>query len=75
MLIESTNGFLAGTYALPSQYEIGAWKSGTTKAAGYCLIMQVMYHDHSYFAVICKASDRDTLYQKMAQLVQCIPED
>lgn len=75
LTIESTNGFLAGTYPLPSKYQIGAWKSGTTKAAGFCLIMQVQYQEHSYFAVICKADDRDMLYKKMAQLVQCIPEE
>lgn len=72
--IESTNGFLSGAYNLPSKYQIGAWKSGTTRAAGSCLIMQVMYQEHSYYAVICKANDRDTLYNRMSALVQCIPE-
>lgn len=72
--IESTNGFLSGAYKLPPNYRIGAWKSGTTKAAGSCLIMQVMYQEHSYYAVICKANGRDTLYDRMSELVLCIPD-
>lgn len=72
--LESTNGFLSGAYNLPSKYQIGAWKSGTTKAAGSCLIMQVMYQEHDYYAVICKANDRDTLYDRMSALIQCIPD-
>lgn len=71
---KSTNGFLLGAYDLPSKYQIGAWKSGTTKAAGSCLIMQVMYQEHDYYAVICKANDRDTLYDRMSALIQCIPD-
>ena len=72
--IESTNGFLSGAYNLPSQYQIGAWKSGTTKAAGSCLIMQILYQGHNYYAVICKANGRDTLYDRMSALIQCIPD-
>lgn len=72
--IESTNGFLSGAYDWSPQYRIGAWKSGTTKAAGYCLIMQIVYQDRNYYAVICKAEDRDTLYDRMRALVECIPD-
>ncbi len=72
--IKSTNGFLSGEYSLPAQYNIGVWKSGTTRAAGSCLIMQINYHEHKYYAVICKADGRETLYKRMYQLISCIPE-
>lgn len=74
LLIKSTNGFLSGEYHLPEEYSIGVWKSGTTKAAGSCLIMQVTYREHIYYAVICKAEGRETLYNSMYQLFSCIPK-
>ncbi len=70
--IQSTNGFLSGAYAWPEEYKIGAWKSGTTKAAGYCLIMQFTYQDENFYAVICKADDRDILYDRMRSLAEYV---
>lgn len=69
--IKSTNSFLSGDYNIPEGYSIGSWKSGTTNAAGHCLIMEFV-NDASgkkYIAIIAKAEDTETLYNGMTTLI------
>jgi D-alanyl-D-alanine carboxypeptidase (penicillin-binding protein 5/6) len=69
--ISSTNGFLSGEYNLPDGYSLGSWKSGTTTAAGSCLIIEFV-NDSSgrkYIAIVAKAESREALYQAMTSLI------
>ncbi len=69
--IQATNGFLSGEYNLPEGYSVGSWKSGTTTAAGHCLIMEFINNasGKKYIAVVAKAEDRKMLYSKMTTLI------
>lgn len=72
LLIKSTNGFMSGEYNLDSRFELGAWKSGTTKAAGNCLVMQVFSNNHTYYLVVSGASEREVLYKSMMKMLSTI---
>jgi D-alanyl-D-alanine carboxypeptidase (penicillin-binding protein 5/6) len=68
----STNGFLSGEYNLPEGYTLGSWKSGTTNAAGNCLIIEFIKDDTGdrYIAVIANAPSREDLYNDMTSLIK-----
>lgn len=69
--IGATNGFVSGEYDFPEGYTIGSWKSGTTSAAGSCLIIEFVKDStgERYIAVVTGAEDRATLYNKITSLV------
>ncbi len=74
LLIKSTNGFMSGEHNLDSRFQIGAWKSGTTKAAGNCLVMQLFDEkNNTYYLVVSGAKEREILYQNLNQLISLIP--
>lgn len=71
--IKSTNGYLRGDRQAPSNITVIGGKTGTTNAAGHCLIL--LAKDSSgnpYIAVIMRAEDGDTLYSEMTALLQKI---
>ena len=71
--IKSTNGYLRGDRSAPSTITVIGGKTGTTNAAGHCLIL--LAKDSSgnpYIAVIMRAEDGDTLYSEMTALLEKI---
>ena len=69
--ISATNGYISGEYEFPEGYSLGSWKSGTTSAAGSCLIIEFVKDStgEKYIAVVAGAEDRATLYNKITSLV------
>ena len=66
----TTNLFLRGDYKAPENVTVIGGKTGTTKAAGSCLIL--LARDTSgnpYIAVILRSASRDILYPEMADLL------
>lgn len=69
--INSTNLFLRGDYDSPENITVIGGKTGTTAAAGHCLILLSRDVNGSpYISVILNASSTDVLYTEMAQLLE-----
>ena len=69
----TTNQYLKGTYKAPEQVTVIGGKTGTTSAAGNCLIL--LSKDTSgnpYIPVILHSSDRAVLYTEMTELLNVI---
>ena len=72
--VNSTDWYLRGEVAAPSDVTVIGGKTGTTNAAGHCLIL--LSRDVSgkpYISVVMGASDNRTLYESMNSLLQRIP--
>ena len=70
---ETTNRYLKGTYPIPDNVNVIGGKTGTTSAAGHCLML--LSRDVSgapYISVILHSEDSDTLYQEMSGLLEQI---
>lgn len=68
--VKSTNYFIQGTAQAPDGLTILGGKTGTTNAAGHCLIL--VSRDSSgnpYISVIMRADSRDELYEQMTDLL------
>ena len=71
--VKTSNKFVDGTYTAPDRITVIGGKTGTTAAAGSCLVL--LANDSSgnpYIAVILKASDRGLLYEQMIKLLEDI---
>jgi len=71
--IKSTNQYLNGNQTAPTGITVIGGKTGTTTAAGHCLIL--LAKDNSgnpYISVILRAEDNSTLYTEMSTLLQQI---
>ena len=66
--LEATNGYISGEFQFPEGYSLGSWKSGTTTAAGNCLILEFV-KDDTGDKYIAGAEDRSTLYNDMTMLI------
>lgn len=70
---ESTNLYLKGTYSMPDGITVIGGKTGTTSAAGHCLIL---YNKDTlgnpYISVIMNSESRDVLYSEMTNLLMQI---
>lgn len=69
--LNTTNQFLTGTVSTPEKVTVIGGKTGTTNAAGSCLIL--LSKDsagESYISVVLQAEDRDVLYVEMTDLLQ-----
>ena len=67
---KTTNNFINGNHEVPEGILVIGGKTGTTKAAGNCLVL--LSKDSSgnpYISVILKSSDRDHLYSQMYDLI------
>ena len=67
---QSTNGFLRGNYQAPSNVTVIGGKTGTTSAAGHCLML--LSRDVSgapYISVILGTPSSDVLYPAMIELL------
>ena len=68
--VKTSNKFLDGTYYPPENISVVGGKTGTTLAAGSCLVLITKdRNSNPYIAVILKASDRGVLYDRMVQML------
>lgn len=67
----ATNRYARGTEAVPEGVLFIGGKTGTTKAAGNCLIIYTTNGGGDpYISVVLGAQDQDTLYLKMGEMLQ-----
>lgn len=66
----NTNLFLRGDYKAPENVTIVGGKTGTTNAAGHCLILLSRDNNGApYISVILSSKARDELYNEMTELL------
>lgn len=71
--IKTSNRYLRGSYEMPTNVTIIGGKTGTTIAAGSCLILLSRSSDGTpYISVIMKDSSGDQLYEDMSKLLGVI---
>ena len=71
--LKSTNLYLTGDKSVPSGVTIVGGKTGTTNAAGHCLILLSRdTKSNPFISVILKADNRDDLYSNMTSLLSQI---
>ena len=71
--IETTNQFIKGNYATPDNVTIIGGKTGTTNAAGHCLIL--LSRDNSgnpYISIVMNSNTTDDLYVQMTELLKVV---
>lgn len=67
------NRYMTGERQMPDGLTVFGGKTGTTSAAGYCLIMASRDDDdQEYISVVLKADNRSGLYDNMTNIVQKI---
>ncbi len=67
------NWFMTGERETPQGLTVFGGKTGTTNAAGYCLIMASRDElEKEYISVVLKASSRPNLYDNMTEIIQKI---
>ena len=68
--VSSTNAYLRGDKTEPNGVTVIGGKTGTTQAAGHCLILLARdTTSNPYIAVIMKDTDNGTLYNDMSSLL------
>jgi serine-type D-Ala-D-Ala carboxypeptidase (penicillin-binding protein 5/6) len=72
---KDTNWFLSGERKMPEGLTVVGGKTGTTHAAGSCLIMESMDSSNDeYISIILKAANHPDLYDNMTRLLCKIAE-
>ncbi len=72
--VKSTNQYLTGTRNAPTGVTVLGGKTGTTNAAGHCLVMLSRNSSgNPYISVVMQAYNQDTLYRIMTELLAEIP--
>lgn len=70
---KNSNQYLTGDQNTPEGLTVLGGKTGTTNAAGYCLIMGSMdEQQREYVSVIMKSGSRQQLYSDMTNIIQKI---
>ncbi len=70
----TTNQYLSGGVKAPSNVSVIGGKTGTTKAAGNCLILlSNNAAGESYISIVMQTDDKDALYGQMNNLLKMIP--
>ena len=70
---KGNNWFMTGERETPDGLKVFGGKTGTTKAAGYCLIMASRDDsDKEYISVVLKADSRPHLYDNMTNIISKI---
>lgn len=68
--LSTTNAYIKGEAFAPDNVTVIGGKTGTTNAAGYCLILYAKDQSgNPYISVILKSSDRTLLYKEMTELL------
>lgn len=67
---KSGNRYMAGEQQAPEGLTVLGGKTGTTQAAGYCLVMAIRDTDNQeYISIVLKARNRQGLYDNMSKLI------
>lgn len=70
---KNSNRYLTGERETPAGLTVLGGKTGTTQAAGYCLIMASEDSEgRDYISVVLKAGSRSNLYDNMTNIIQKI---
>ena len=70
---EGGNWYLTGKRDTPEGLTVFGGKTGTTQAAGFCLIMASRdEEENEYISVVLKAESRPKLYENMTEIIQKI---
>jgi serine-type D-ala-D-ala carboxypeptidase len=64
------NRFLGNEMQKPEGVKVFAGKTGTTKAAGSCLVVACTKEDSKYISVVLKSENKAILYDNMYKLMQ-----
>ena len=73
LTVNNTNRFLKGDFNAPENITVIGGKTGTTNAAGHCLILLSKdVNGAPYISVILNSSASDVLYPEMVQLLEQI---
>lgn len=71
--MENTNLYLKGVYDMPANVTVIGGKTGTTNAAGHCLILLSRSSNGTpYISIIMKDTSREELYTDMTDLLGTI---
>ena len=71
--VKNTNQYLKGTYSMPPNVTVIGGKTGTTNAAGHCLILLSKSSDGTpYISIIMKDTSGENLYTDMTDLLGII---
>ena len=71
--VNNTNQYLRGTYEMPTNVNVIGGKTGTTNAAGHCLmLLSKSSNGTPYISIIMKDTSGDNLYQDMTDLLGLI---
>lgn len=71
--VNTTNLYLRGTYEMPAGVNVIGGKTGTTNAAGHCLmLLSKSSNGTPYISIIMKESSGETLYTDMNRLLELI---
>jgi D-alanyl-D-alanine carboxypeptidase len=71
--VGSTNLYLQGSFATPAGVTVLGGKTGTTNAAGHCLVILAKdAAERSHIALVMRAATRDEVYQQMNVLLRQI---
>lgn len=74
MNFQSTDRYLTGTATAPKGITVIGGKTGTTAAAGSCLILYTKdTSENDYISIVLQASDGNNLYVQMNKLLGYIP--
>ena len=66
----NTNGYLKGTYDMPENVTVIGGKTGTTEAAGSCLVLYSENQDKKpYISIVLKGNSKKELYTLMTELL------
>lgn len=69
----NSNKYLTGEQGMPEGLSMIGGKTGTTKAAGYCLLMASEdTAGEEYISVVLKSESRSSLYEGMSNIIQKI---
>lgn len=71
--VETTNQFIKGNYTAPDNVTVIGGKTGTTNAAGHCLILLSRNNSgNPYVSVIMNSGTTDDLYGQMTELLKAV---
>ncbi|MCH5262378.1 MAG: D-alanyl-D-alanine carboxypeptidase [Lachnospiraceae bacterium] len=69
--VNTTNLYLRGTYEMPQSIHVIGGKTGTTNAAGHCLMLYSKGSDGTpYISIIMKETSGESLYSDMNKLLE-----
>ena len=72
---KTTNGYLSGDFNAPSNVTVIGGKTGTTDAAGSCLILlSTDSASNPYISIVLNDEDRDMLYNDMSMMLVDVPD-